>query len=420
MARRMRGEGGVYQRADGMWAGSVDLGWVGGKRKRRVVYGKTQSEALKKLQQARREIEAGRIDTASLTVEKWLRYWLDEIAAKKVKPRTLNTYRSYVEQHLTPAVGKKRLDRLTPEHVREMHRQVLAGHSSTTALHAHRILHTALEAAVREGAGGAIRNVAHLVEAPRRRRETRGGLTVIEAKQVLTAAGDGPLASRWWAALLTGARQGELLGLRWEYVDLDRGVIDLAWSLQRVPYTHGCATTRPAHGKPWPCGHRFGADCTDPKIVLPAGMENVPLDGNIYLLRPKTSGSRRVVPLLPAMVAALKLHRQTDTTPNPHDLVWHRTDGRPYNPKLDLDAWNALLETAGVAHVTLHEARNTTATLLLEANVDPHVIASILGHSDIVTTRGYQKVSLDLARVAVAGLGERLGLKNHGDVPTAG
>src|SRR5207248_6728607 len=119
----------------------------------------------------------------------------------------------------------------------------------------------------------------------------------------------------------------------------------------------------------------------------------------------------------------LKLHRQTDVTPNPHGLVWHRDDGRPFDGRVDWQAWSDLLTAAEVPHVTLHEARNTTATLLLEAKVDPHVIMAILGHSDIVTTRGYQTVSLDLARTAVAGLGVRLGLtapNDHGKVPTVG
>lgn len=411
MARRMRGEGGVYQRAsDGLWVGQLDLGYRDGKRRRRTVYGRTADQALKKMQQARREHDAGRVDTASLTVEKWLNYWLAEIAAKKVKPRTLRTYRSYVETHLIPVLGKKRLDRLTPEHVRELHRHVLASKSSTTALHAHRILSTALEAARKESAGGILRNVATYVDAPRRRRNSRGGLTVDEAKKVLAAAGDGPLASRWWAALLTGARQGELIGLRWSHVDLDAAVIDLAWSLQRVPYQHGCAVTAPAKDKPWPCGRKWGTWCPQRRFDIPAGMEYELLESNIVLLRPKTSGSRRLVPLLPAMVAALRLHRETDVTPNPHGLVWHREDGRPWDAGSDWRNWNTLLTAADVPHVTLHEARNTTATLLLEANIDPHVIASILGHSDIVTTRGYQTVSLELARRAVDGLGDRLGL----------
>jgi integrase len=405
VGRRIRGDGGVYQRADGQWVGSVDVGWVAGKRKRRVVYGRTQGEAFKKLQQAQREIEQGRLQTSNMTVEKWLRYWLDEIAGKKVKPRTLLTYRSYVETHLVKTLGKKRLDRLEAQHVRELHKAVLVGHSSTTALHAHRILSTALEAARKEGV--TVRNVATLVDAPSRAVSDREGLTLIEAKRLLAAAGEDPMASRWWAALLTGARQGECLGLRWDHVDLDAAVADIAWSLQRIPYSHGCGAKT---GEVWPCGRKWGARCPQHQVEAPPGMEYRVLEGNICLVRPKTKGSRRVVPLLPAMVAALRVHRERDTGPNPHGLIWHRPDGRPLDGRIDYEAWCALLEKAKVDHVTLHEARNTTATLLLEAGVDPHVIASMLGHSHITTTRGYQKVSLELARRAIGGLGEQLGL----------
>lgn len=409
MGRRMRGEGSVYERSPGLWCGQIDLGWVEGKRKRRTIYGPSQEAVVKEIRKARREIDDGIRTTSSPTVEWWLRHWLDEIASKKVKPRTLLTYRSYVEGHIIRAIGKKRLAKLEPQHVREMHRAVLAGgHSSTTALHAHRILSTALEVARKERRVTV--NVASLLDAPARRKSERTGMTAADAKKVLATAANDPLAARWWAAFMTGARQGEMLGLRWDYVDLDAGLIDLAWSLQRVPYSHGCATTRPAPDKPWPCGRRFGADCPTRWLDVPAGMEYVQLEGNICLLRPKTTGSRRIVPLVPAMVAALRLHRDTDVTPNPHGLVWHRPDGRPYDAGIDLRAWTALLKKAGVKHVTLHEARNTTATLLLEAGVDPHVIASILGHSDVVTTRGYQTVSQEMQRRAVASLGAQLGL----------
>lgn len=406
MAGKFKGDGALYQRPDGLWCGQVDLGFIDGKRKRKTVYDRNYERAYKKVEEARRARDAGLLDTTSPTVEKWLRRWLDDVAAKKVKPRTLLTYRTYVERYLIPALGKKRIDRLTVVHLAELDR-LMDGKSSTTRLHAYRVLGNALEVA-RKRRMIQWNIVSEVEEMPRKREPTRQGLTGAQARAVLKSAGDERNASRWWAALLTGARQGELLGLRWEHVDLDAGTIDLAWSLQRVPYTHSCGSRS---GETWPCGKKRGASCPQRRCFVPEGMACEHLEGNLYLMRPKTVGSIRVVPLLPAMVAALRLHRdRTAAEPNPYGLVWHDEDGSPQDGRRDWKAWRDLLAAAGAPPVTLHEARNTTATLLLEAGHDPHVIASILGHSNIVTTRGYQKVSLELARRAVTSLGETLGL----------
>lgn len=406
--RRMpRGEGSIYER-DGGWCAQLDLGYdpVTGKRKRRTIYGKSQEAVLDKLKKARADREAGMRESRSPTVEWWLRHWLDEIAAAKVKPRTLATYRAYTEKHLIPALGKKRLDRLEVQHIRELHRAMKAK-SSTTRLHAHRILSTALEAAVRERK--VTYNVAKIADAPRARQSARTGMSGEQARRVLTAALETDMPSRWWAALMTGARQGELLGLRWQHVDLQSRQIDLAWALQQVPRQHGCGK-RPPDGKAWPCGNRFPDDCPDARMVVPEGLPAIHLEGRFYLMRPKTTGSIRVVPLLPALADQLRQYRETDTGPNPHDLVWHRPEGRPIDPRRDLDAWRTLLGNAKVDEMTLHEARNTAATLMLEAGIDIKIIGEILGHTLVATTRAYQTASQEMKHRAIGLLGEQLGL----------
>lgn len=398
--RQHRGDGTLYQRPDGLWCAQVEVGYVNGKRRRKTIYDRNYDRAVKKRDAAKRERDAGILATTNPTVEKWMRQWLDEIAADKVKPRTLATYRSYVEVHIIPTLGKVRLNKLTADHVDQLH-AAMSGKSSTTRLHAHRILGTALEVARKRRLipHNAVTENEH---APRKAVPDRDALTADEAKAVLGAVGDDRNASRWWAAFLTGARQGELLGLRWSHVDLELGYIDLAWTLQRVPYRHGCD---PA------CGKKRAASCPDRRLFVPDGIEWHHLTGNLCLLPPKTEGSRRLVPLLPAMVAALTLHRErTKDEPNPHGLVWHHPDGRPLDGRRDWQQWRDLLDEAGVAKSTLHEARNTAATLLLEAGVDPRVIAAILGHSRLVTTRDYQTVSLEMARSAVASLGQTLGI----------
>lgn len=398
--RRQAGDGALYQRAsDGMWVGAVDLGWTpDGKRRRKVVVAKDQKRALEKLREVRRQVGLhGDVPTRSVTLDDWLTRWLRDIAAKRVRPRTLDTYRHKVGL-IRAAIGRYRLDKLTPAHVRQVHTFIIdtKGLTSTTALQAHRILAKALKDAEREGLVG--RNVATLVDAPRKAVNMRGALTTGQARAVLAAADGDPWAARWALALLYGERQGEALGLTWSCVDLEHGVIDLAWQLQRLTWRHGCA-------EPASCGRKRGAECPRRSLGAPPGFEVQQLHGALCLTRPKSTGSTRVVPLLGVMRAALEQHRAaTAGQPNPHGLVWHRADGRPLEPKEDLAAWYAALDRAGVPRVELHAARHTTATLLMEAGVDTKVIASILGHSDVVTTRGYQHVDTRLARAALEGL----------------
>jgi integrase len=411
--RRKHGEGSVYRRPNGTYAGVVELGLdTEGNRRRRTVYGKTERIVLSKMFELRRQLaEHGDIPTADMTVGKWLTYWLAEIAAKRVKPSTLASYRTAVNTYLIPTIGNKPLSKLSPANVREMHRYITTktgrrgeALSSTTALNAHRILSAALNDAVREGRVG--RNVAALVRAPSKALSGRTGLTAEQAMAVLTVAGqDDRLGSRWLAAFLLGLRQGERLGLRWSYLDLDTGMGDISWSLQRVPWAHGCGGScrQPARA------------CPAKVLPVPDGMEYEQLFGNLVLMRPKTQRSRRVVPLPEPLLLALQARHRQVQAEKPlydvdHDLVWCRTDGQPIHPHDDWLDWRALLDAAGVKRVTLHEARHTTATLLLEAGVDAEVVKQILGHSDILTSRSYQHVSVTLARQALAEVAGRLEL----------
>jgi integrase len=394
--RRQKGTGGLYQRADGMWTGSVDLGFgANGKRRRKVVYSKNQKTAARKLAEARKAVEqTGDIPTATQTVEAWCTYWLEKVAAPRVRPRTLTTYRGHVGQYIVPAIGRVRLDKLGPQHVRQVHTYLAEkGLSSTTAQHAHVTLVKCLTDAVREGL--LPRNPAALVDAPRRAVSDRTALTAEQGIQLLLSVDsrNDPMTSRWAMALLTGQRQGECLGLEADRVFPDR--IDVSWQLQRLPYTHGCKT---------PCGRKRGGNCPDRRLVVPAGFEY--RDSNrpgLYLTRPKSKAGWRIIPLVDPLKTILERHLAGRTT----GLVW-TDDGKPVDPKDDNQAWHAALEAAGLPSVPLHAARHTTATLLLEAGVDAHVVAQILGQSSVVVARGYQHVSLALATDAMKALGAAL------------
>lgn len=401
-ARRDAGAGSIYQRADGYWCASVTLPERDGKRRRKVVASRRKSEVIDKLRGLRRELDrAGDLPTSSPTLAKWLDTWLESIAAPRLKPRTLATYRGYITKHIVPEIGSRRLDRLTPAHVRQVHeRIVFAGGSSTTALQAHRILAKALKDAEREGK--VTRNVATLLDAPRKAVASRGALTAEQARTLLLSSADDPLeAVHWSLALLAGLRQGERLGLTREAIDLERGVITVSWQLQRLTWSHGCGDKT---GDRWPCGYARAGSCPGRDVHIPSGQEAVRAHGGLWLTRPKSRAGWRQVPMAPALAEIMKRHLE-QTADGDEGLVLVDDYGHPRDPSRDSAAWHKALAKAGLPSVPLHSARHTTATLLFELGVDERTRVAILGHSSATVTAGYTHVTDVIAHDAMSRLG---------------
>ncbi|WP_324189175.1 tyrosine-type recombinase/integrase [Nocardia otitidiscaviarum] len=408
--RRAKGEGGLFKRADGMWVGRVDLppGPDGKRRRSKPVYSADRGEAVVKLQKVKEEIEKGfdQVDKR-VTVEAWLTRWIEEIAKPRMRPQPWKSYRSMVNNQIIPALGSRPLANLKPEHIRHLHRHILEStytrrdketgekvehhYTTRTVEAAHNVLSVALNDAVSEGL--IHRNVCEVVTKPQVVSESRGALTSDQARAVLRSAMEhnDRMVTRWAAGLLLGGRQGEILGLQWDRVDLENGTLDLAWQLEWLPL-------------------KKDAEPDDPKrFDVRPGFEHIPLWRGAALTRPKTQKSQRMIPLPAPLAAVLKAYKAT-AQPNPWDLVWVSANTTPISDRDDREAWADALARAEVPDVQVHAMRGTTATLLLEAGVDAHVIAAILGHADIVTTRGYQHVNLKLARDALGNLDGLLAL----------
>ena len=120
--RRGNGEGGIYQReSDGKWCASVDLGFVNGKRRRKVIYGKTRKEVADKLKALHRDQAAGiNMTLQSQTVQQFLETWLEQTVKRRNRVRTYEKYVQDIRHHIGPALGRYQLTKLTPEHVQTM------------------------------------------------------------------------------------------------------------------------------------------------------------------------------------------------------------------------------------------------------------------------------------------------------------
>jgi hypothetical protein len=142
--RAANGRPSVYLGKDGRWHGRVTMGLKSDSTPdRRHVMGLTQAAVTAKVRALEEQRRTGTVADAgrSPTVEEWLRHWLDNIAARKVRASTLDGYRTKVEHRLIPALGKHRLDRLQPEHLEAYYATLTAeGLAPATVLQTHRIL----------------------------------------------------------------------------------------------------------------------------------------------------------------------------------------------------------------------------------------------------------------------------------------
>ena len=402
--RRARGEGSIYQRADGIWIGSVLVPSFDGKKRQRRVSSKSYRECLAKLKQMQRELEDGTAVGQKMTLAAWLDRWINEIHKDEIRPKTRSDYIRVVKQ-ISESIGDRRLDRLTPEDVRGMITHLGKGRRRTQKAHA--VLQSALKDAEREGL--VHRNVASVVHKPKTDSGGRQPIALADARAVLFYAEENKNkmeSARWMVAFLTGLRSGECLGLEWDRIDLDAGVADVSWQLQQLTQAHGCGTA--GADKKWPCGKIKAAYCSTPIWDVPPGYEIRPLYRSLVLTRPKTRAGQRFVPLVPPLVEALREVKKLDVGLNPHGLLFHRGDGTPVSPREDSSTWVSLCRESGICGpdetVHMHRIRHTAATLMRAAGVDEQTRQELLGHSSAEAQRIYAHADLGRQREAMASL----------------
>ncbi|MBA2558387.1 MAG: site-specific integrase [Propionibacteriales bacterium] len=371
MTRRANGEGTLFRRKDGRWVAAVYMPTSTGGRHRRYVYGRTREEARRKQTELLRQADRG----VPVTVKVWkvgdyLPHWLEEIARPKVRDSTYVKYETFVRCYLVPALGRKRLERLSTSDVRAFLRGMGdAGKSPATVRVAYAVLRAALGSALREEL--VFRNVAALVDSPRVVKREFSPWSAAESRRFLSSTRGTPLYPAYVVSLSLGLRRGELLGLRWGDVDLDARVLHVRRQLQRV--------------------------------------------GRELRIAPEPKSHRRTVPLPKMCVLALRWHRirltaESDAQPDLDALVFRTRVGTPIEPRNFSRSFGQAASKASLRPVRLHDARHGCATLLAGAGVPPRVIMEILGHSQIgVTMNVYAHVTVESQREALAHMDQLLG-----------
>ena len=368
--RRTKGDGGLTLRADGRWQATLVLELPNGRKVRKTLYGRTKVEAKRKLDQARRDRDAGTLVATSPTVKAWMEGWLEarRKPPKPLKPNTWNGYRSKVNQYIVPALGKKRLSELRPQHIEGMYDEMRErGLAESTLRQTHAILGKALNDAVRKGALGRSPMDGKRVDAPGTETNDRDQFTLEEAGRALVAAGE---SARWWLALFYGMRQAEVLGLQWEDVDWERRAFYVELTRQN-DYGYG--------------GAALGV--------------------------PKSKASKRPLPMLGQIEVRLRLHWEAVGRPA-EGLVFPGPSGGLRDPKADWTAWRDMLQSAGLPHIALHAARNTASSLMEAAGIPDRVVMQILGQSTLKVTHKYQKAEIERLRAYLAGVSDVLAIES--------
>ncbi len=373
--KRGNGEGSISRRKAGGWMAQYAVYTAEG-RKRKTIYGKTRAEVAKKLSKALSDREGGLVfDAGGLTVGEYLDRWLVECVNGTVRDSTFERYGYAIYPHIVPALGRLKLGSLTSAHVRALYREKIASGLAPATVHKiHVVLHKALDQAVADGL--IPRNATDALKLPRIDREEINPLTAEEANHLIEAARGDRLEALYVLAVHTGLRQGELLALKWDDLDLEAGMLRVRRTL-----TH-------------------------------AG-------GKYSLSEPKTKKSRRTVRLTSGAITALRGHLERQMGEMDRlgsiykvgGLVFASEVGSMINPSnLRNRSFARLLKRSGLpASTRFHDLRHTCATLLLSRNVNVKIVSEMLGHANIaITLDTYSHVLPDMQEKAAKALEEAL------------
>ena len=220
--RRPKGDGTFHKQPNGSWQGKVSIDG------RRVsFYAPTQQGVRNKMRDALAAAERGDYLPGAAgkeRLEAYLRTWLETVATPKLKRSTLTTYRGYIENHLVPRLGQRRLNQLRPDHIDiALAEMASEGLRPASIRQIRAILRSALGHAEKRGI--VARNVARLSEPPRVNRPELMTLSIEQARALVAAAAGERLGPLWILLLDTGLRRGEALGLRWRDIDLEHNAL---------------------------------------------------------------------------------------------------------------------------------------------------------------------------------------------------
>jgi integrase len=321
------------------------------------------------------------VEPSSFTLNEYLDKWLESACRQRVSERTFAEYTALLKRYVRESLGKKKLSDLRALDIQTLYSELLQrGLSPRIVRYTHAVLSSSLKQAVRWNI--LYRNPAESVQLPKLVRKEMRALTAEESGGFLRALAEDRNRALFALALSTGMRPEEYLGLRWVDVDFIKATVMVRRAL--VWRTKG---------------------------------------GGWYFTEPKTSRSRRTIPLPCSMSRALAEHKRRQSEERlklgsewqDHDLVFTTSIGTPLNiSNLTRKHFKPALERAGLPRtIRLYDLRHTCATLLLSAGENPKVVSERLGHASITLTLDvYSHVLPDMQRAATEKLESLLFRRN--------
>ena len=351
-------KGHIRERSSGNWAIIIDTrDPATGQRKRKwhSFKGGKREAQLECARLVNAQQNGTLIDGSKLTLSQFLDRWERDWIAGNVSARTGQRYRELMG-HVRPRIGNVPIQKLKPVHIGELYATLLRegrgknGHAPRTVGHVHRVLHRALGFAAQWGI--VPNNVAALVDPPRVPSTEIDALTPVQVLAVLETLRGKSIYLIAALALATGMRRNELLALRWQDVDLDKGKLTVEQSLEQVK-------------------------------------------GRIAFKAPKTRHGRRTIALPSSTVAELRTHWKAQQQQRMalglgkapgNSQVLATFDGRPRSPNAVTKEWSLAMAKAGMPNITLHSLRHTHASHLIANGVDILTVSRRLGHGSPTIT----------------------------------
>ncbi|MBQ7328462.1 MAG: site-specific integrase [Oscillospiraceae bacterium] len=317
-----------------------------GKQIQRSISDKSKKVVAQKLKAAMAALDAGTYKApCKMTVAQWLDIWVAEYL-NSVKPLTKHNYNKQVQKHFKPALGAVRLDALDTHTIQRFYNSLSAsGLSPKTVKNLHGILHCALQQAI--ACDYLSRNPADACKLPKVTKPEIKPLEPVEIVRLLKEAEQDDYCNLFIVAMFTGMRQGELLGLAWECVDFQSGIITVKQQLQ----------------------------CKD---------------GDYFLETPKSGKNRTILPA-PIVMDALRKQQERQQKEqeqagkmwdNQFNLVFTDALGKYLVRRTVVKHFKKISQRAGISDdARFHDLRHSFAVSSLYAGDDIKTVQANLGHA---------------------------------------